>query len=102
MRPPALNADEIATLLHEIFPQAFFDGCGLTLENVEYGHIRVRRAFHENHLRPGGTISGPTMMELADFGRLEEIDNPICDELARALEAALEANPRPKETISII
>ena len=44
----------------------------------------------------------PTLMELADFGRLEEIDNPICDELARALEAALEANPRPKETISII
>jgi uncharacterized protein (TIGR00369 family) len=67
MRPPALNADEIATLLHEVFPQAFFDGCGLTLENVEYGHIRVRRAFHVNHLRPGGTISGPTMMELADF-----------------------------------
>jgi Mrp family chromosome partitioning ATPase len=44
----------------------------------------------------------PTLMELADFGRLEEIDNPICDELARALEAALEAHPRPKETISII
>jgi uncharacterized protein (TIGR00369 family) len=27
----------------------------------------VRRAYHEEHLRPGGTISGPTMMELADF-----------------------------------
>jgi uncharacterized protein (TIGR00369 family) len=27
----------------------------------------VRKAFHEDHLRPGGTISGPTMMELADF-----------------------------------
>src|SRR5471030_799418 len=67
MRAPALNADEIAKLLHEVFPQAFYDGCGLTLENVEYGRIRVRRAFHENHLRPGGTISGPTMMELADF-----------------------------------
>ena len=23
--------------------------------------------FREEHLRPGGTISGPTMMELADF-----------------------------------
>src|SRR5476649_792808 len=65
--PPALNADEIAKLLHEVFPQAFYEGCGLTLEHVEYGRIRVRRAFHENHLRPGGTISGPTMMELADF-----------------------------------
>lgn len=67
MRPPALNAEEIAKLLHEVFPQAFYEGCGLTLERVEYANIRVRRHFHEDYLRPGGTISGPTMMELADF-----------------------------------
>jgi len=67
MPAPALNADEIAKLLHEVFPQAFFPGCGLSLERVDYGDVRVRRAFHEDHLRPGGTISGPTMMELADF-----------------------------------
>lgn len=67
MPAPALNADEIAKLLHEVFPQAFFPGCGLTLERVDYGDVRVRRAFHEDHLRPGGTVSGPTMMELADF-----------------------------------
>jgi uncharacterized protein (TIGR00369 family) len=67
MPAPALNADDIAKLLHEVFPQAFFPGCGLTLERVEYGAVRVRRAFHEDHLRPGGTVSGPTMMELADF-----------------------------------
>ena len=67
MPAPALNADEIAKLLHEVFPQAFFPGCGLTLERVEYADIRVRRHFHEDYLRPGGTISGPTMMELADF-----------------------------------
>jgi len=67
MRPPALNADEIAKLLHEVFPQAFYEGCGLVLERVEYASIRVRRHFSEDYLRPGGTISGPTMMELADF-----------------------------------
>ena len=67
MPAPTLNADDIAKLLHEVFPQAFFPGCGLTLERVEYGAVRVRRAFHEDHLRPGGTVSGPTMMELADF-----------------------------------
>ena len=67
MPAPALNADEIAILLHEVFPQAFFPGCGLILERVEYANIRVRRVFQENYLRPGGTISGPTMMELADF-----------------------------------
>jgi uncharacterized protein (TIGR00369 family) len=67
MRAPALSADEIAKLLHEEFPQAFFPGCGLTLERVEYASVRVRRVFQEDYLRPGGTISGPTMMELADF-----------------------------------
>ena len=27
----------------------------------------MRRQFHEDTISPGGTISGPTMMELADF-----------------------------------
>ena len=67
MKAPALNAEQIADLLHQEFPQAFYEGCGLTLERVDYGSIRVRREFHEDTIRPGGTISGPTMMELADF-----------------------------------
>lgn len=67
MPAPALSADEIGKLLTAEFPQAFYPGCGLSLERVDYGDVRVRRAFDENQLRPGGTISGPTMMELADF-----------------------------------
>ena len=67
MPAAVMNADEIATLLHEVFPQAFYPGCGLTIERVEHGNIRVRRHFQEDYVRPGGTISGPTMMELADF-----------------------------------
>jgi uncharacterized protein (TIGR00369 family) len=67
MRTPALTAEQIADLLHQVFPQAFYEGCGLALERVDYGSVRVRRHFHEDYVRPGGTISGPTMMELADF-----------------------------------
>ena len=67
MPAPVLNAEQIGELLHEVFPQAFYPGCGLSIERVAYGDIRVRRDFHEDHLRPGGTVSGPTMMELADF-----------------------------------
>ena len=67
MPAPLMTADEIAELLHKIFPQAFYPGCGLTIERVDYADIRVRRHFQEGSLRPGGTISGPTMMELADF-----------------------------------
>jgi uncharacterized protein (TIGR00369 family) len=52
MPAPAMNAEEIGALLLKEFPQAFYPDCGLFIERV---------------LRPGGTISGPTMMELADF-----------------------------------
>jgi uncharacterized protein (TIGR00369 family) len=67
MPAAVMTADAIGELLHEVFPQAFYPGCGLTIERVDHGDIRVRRHFREDQLRPGGTVSGPTMMELADF-----------------------------------
>ena len=44
----------------------------------------------------------PHVMTLADTGKLEEIDDPVCDTLAASLEAALAAHPKPRETISLI
>jgi hybrid cluster-associated redox disulfide protein len=44
----------------------------------------------------------PRKAQLADEGRIEELDDPICDLLAERLLSALEAHPKPKETISII
>ncbi|MGC1382090.1 MAG: P-loop NTPase [Candidatus Baltobacteraceae bacterium] len=44
----------------------------------------------------------PVKAKLADEGKIEELDDPICDELAAGLLAAIEAHPKPKETISII
>jgi hybrid cluster-associated redox disulfide protein len=44
----------------------------------------------------------PQKAKLADEGRVEEIEDPICDELADALLASLSAHPRPQETISLI
>ena len=48
------------------FPQAFYPESGLSIEAVWDGCCLVRQAFREVSLRPGGTISGPTMMALAD------------------------------------
>ena len=67
MKPPILSAKEIETLLAKEFPQVFHAGSGLSIEQVEYGAARVRQAYHQKHIRPGGTMSGPTMMALADF-----------------------------------
>ncbi|MDI3471644.1 MAG: Phenylacetic acid degradation-related protein [Pseudolabrys sp.] len=67
MTKPALTAAEIEELLAAEFPQVFKPGSGLSIEHVEFGTARVRQAFRPDHIRPGGTISGPTMMALADF-----------------------------------
>jgi Mrp family chromosome partitioning ATPase len=44
----------------------------------------------------------PSLLELADTGRADEIDDPICDELANSLMTTLAAQAKPKETISLI
>ena len=60
----AMTADEILSLLGSQFPQAA--AMGLKIDALEEGFIRVRLPTSEQHLRPGGTLSGPTMMMLAD------------------------------------
>ena len=64
---PKLSAKEIEALLEREFPQVFRPGSGLSVEHVEFGLARVRQTFDPGQIRPGGTISGPTMMALADF-----------------------------------
>jgi hybrid cluster-associated redox disulfide protein len=44
----------------------------------------------------------PVKARLADEGRIEELDDPICDLLSEHLLAAIEAHPKPKEVISIV
>jgi uncharacterized protein (TIGR00369 family) len=61
-----MSVGQVAQLLAKEFPQAFHSQSGLTIEEVWDGGARVRQAFQESFLRPGGTISGPTMMALAD------------------------------------
>jgi uncharacterized protein (TIGR00369 family) len=67
MAKPAMTVDELNALLAAEFPQAFHARSGLTIEQVWNGGARVRQAYQEASIRPGGTISGPTMMGLADF-----------------------------------
>ena len=66
-RPGVLSAVQVAELLQREFSQAFHPGSGTTIEDAWHGGCRVRRAFSDKFLRPGGTISGPTMMGLTDF-----------------------------------
>jgi uncharacterized protein (TIGR00369 family) len=63
---PVLSHAELESFLRAEFPQAFNGTSGLAVEEIWRGGARVRQAFMETFIRPGGTISGPTMMALAD------------------------------------
>lgn len=54
---------QIDAFLAEVFPQ--IDDQFKTLELTEHG-ARVKLLTADQHLRPGGTISGPAMFALAD------------------------------------
>jgi uncharacterized protein (TIGR00369 family) len=62
-----MTVAELERFLAAEFPQVFNSSSGLSIEALWDGGCRVRQAFRELHVRPGGTISGPTMMALADF-----------------------------------
>jgi uncharacterized protein (TIGR00369 family) len=67
MAEPALSIAQIDRLLSAEFSQAYFPGSGFAIEDVTHGGCRVRQAHSDKLVRPGGTISGPTMMALADL-----------------------------------
>jgi uncharacterized protein (TIGR00369 family) len=60
---PVMTADDLHTFLAAEFPQVKSD---FVIEEVRDMGIRVRLKVEERHLRPGGTVSGPTMFSLAD------------------------------------
>jgi len=62
-----LTVAELDGLLRTEFPELFSAENGFVIEDVWLGGCRVRKHFDPGSLRPGGTISGATMMALADF-----------------------------------
>jgi uncharacterized protein (TIGR00369 family) len=62
-----MDVGQLEAFLSREFPQAFYPQSGLAIEEVWHGGGRVRQAYQPQFIRPGGTISGPTMMALADF-----------------------------------
>src|SRR6266576_3391804 len=65
--PVLMTVEELERFLVAEFPQVFNVESGLSIEALWERGCRVRQTFRAVSLRPGGTISGPTMMALADF-----------------------------------
>jgi uncharacterized protein (TIGR00369 family) len=62
-----MTRDEIEAFLEREFPQIHYGGRTYSVEAVGVLSARLRMAYHERHIRPGGTLSGPSIMTLADL-----------------------------------
>jgi uncharacterized protein (TIGR00369 family) len=62
-----MTREEVEAFLDREFPQLHLDGRIHHVEEVGPLSARLRMDYHERHIRPGGTLSGPAMMGLADL-----------------------------------
>jgi uncharacterized protein (TIGR00369 family) len=62
---PRISKEEFAALTREHVP--FVGKMGVEIERLDHGAVTLRMPCQEDYLRPGGTISGPVMMALADL-----------------------------------
>jgi uncharacterized protein (TIGR00369 family) len=58
-----LDAQGVQSYLSEVWPQALG---AWTIDSLTPSCARIRKTTAEADLRPGGTVSGPTLMALAD------------------------------------
>ncbi|WP_170348661.1 MULTISPECIES: PaaI family thioesterase [Ruegeria] len=59
----AMSREDLMEYLRQIFPQVHRD---FVVEKLDEDSIEMRLVVEDRHLRPGGTVSGPSMFGLAD------------------------------------
>ena len=63
---PVMSVDEVRDLLERVFPQ-FNEDNSFEVREIVPGGCVVRLHAADRHLRPGGTVSGPSLFTLADI-----------------------------------
>ena len=61
-----MSVADIRKFLREEFPQVF-SGDDIAIEAADGDSCLLRQRYSDTMLRPGGTVSGPTLMALADY-----------------------------------
>ncbi|WP_425359468.1 PaaI family thioesterase [Cohaesibacter intestini] len=99
----AMTAEEITILLDDIFPQLNQGRRCYFIDWVKNREAVLRLKADERHLRPGGTVSGPTMMGLADFAAyvviLAEI-GPVALAVTTSLNINFLMKPAPGDMLA--
>ncbi len=73
--------------------------CGIYLKSIEHGKAELVLPYHDQSLRPGGTIAGPFMMMLADVSMFAVVLSMI-GEVKLAVTTSFNINflRKPSET----
>lgn len=69
-----MDLADLRAFLHDAFPQV---ADALDLRALAPGRLTLALRVDDRHLRPGGTVSGPTMFMLADVGVYLAVLSPI-------------------------
>jgi len=96
-----MDARELEEFLHREFPQ--MSERRYRVEEVRERFVRIRMPFDEMHLRPGGTISGPSLMSLADTAMwlaILAVIGPVPLAVTTNLSINFMRRPRPVDVIA--
>jgi uncharacterized protein (TIGR00369 family) len=100
---PIMTRDELTSFLDREFPQMHTGGRSYFVDEVGPLSARMRMDYHERHLRPGGTISGPAMMALADLALYAAIlahIGPVALAVTTSLNFNFLRKPEPRALIA--
>ena len=100
-RAPRITVEAFNRLCSDSAP--FLKIYNFVTEEIGYGRARVRMPASADHVRPGGTISGPAQMALADFTFYAALLGAI-GEVPLAVTTSLNINflrkPEPGELVA--
>lgn len=96
-----MDVAAIEALLADQFPQAVASGA--VIEAAGGGRARVRQPVGDAHLRPGGTVSGPTLMALADLATyvaILAVAGPVALAVTTSLHIDFLRRPEPRDVVA--
>lgn len=95
---------EVEALIDQHFPQIHANGRTMVIEAVGHRSARLRLKASQQMIRPGGTISGPIMFTLADFGiyvaLLAELGENALQAVTSNLNITFLARPKARDMIA--
>ena len=96
-----MSAGEFATLCEEQLPISKF--LDMQVDRFDQDQVDLRAVYSDDMLRPGGTISGPVMMTLADaamFGIILANLGPVALAVTTNLSIDFLRKPPPDDVIA--